>query len=188
MILKKSFPGGHVWVMLAVCLIVIGISSYCKDNPLVKNCMNLVEKLYPNGRYVFLTGFVFMTLGALIAKCKIYRNYARFSFFMLVVSSVLYVYNVHFSIYLFSFSLVNFVAFSKTYDKKMGEIALNLRNLSTLIYLVHMIPLGIADIFWSHQMNFISLYTYGCLTSLILSIFILRLSNHSRFIWLKNIW
>ena len=119
--------------------------------------MNLVEKLYPNGRYVFLTGFVFMTLGALIAKCKIYRNYARFSFFMLVVSSVLYVYNVHFSIYLFSFSLVNFVAFSKTYDKKMGEIALNLRNLSILIYLVHMIPLGIADIFWSHQMNFISL-------------------------------
>lgn len=188
MILKKSFPGGHVWVMLAVCLIVIGISSYCQDNPLVKNCMNLVEKLYPNGRYVFLTGFVFMTLGALIAKYKIYRNYAGFSFFMLVVSSVLYVYNVHFSIYLFSFSLVNFVALSKTYDKKMGEIALNLRNLSTLIYLVHMIPLGIADIFWSHQMNFISLYTYGCLTSLILSIFILRLSNHSRFIWLKNIW
>lgn len=205
------YQGWHLWYLLALiqvgsvmailkrynvhsegiviaCFVLILIFTNGHNIYYIQKATTLINKIYPNGRYVFFSGFVFMALGTLVSKWEFLRKNIFLSLFTLVVALVLYVYQVHFSLYILSFALVNTVASVKSQKEKLCRIAYNVRNISTLIYLVHMVPLGIIDIYWNYELEFIPLFTYAIITSLILSMLILYMSRFKKLYWLRNIW
>lgn len=178
------------WIGLILTFIGLGLNYFMNNrtNTFVDSIIDIYRLVFQTTRNGFFIGFWYVSAGFLIAcyEEKLYK-YLKWQYLVLILSYILYLYQVPFSLNIVSSMLFIILVQKNIYN---GDNNIWFRKMSTIIYFFHMyfvFALNMIIESTDIKLSFIGAFVIILIVSTIFSAFILRLSETKYFSFLKSL-